>query len=134
MKYDNKYVLPYLNIKFYLYWIHCKPNYRSIFFYLYSRKSKVGETWHAIKVRATYSWVRSPEGSQQILYNMSLNFSAKNMACRGKNKDLLVLYVTMLSSLYSISYKTNIMHIPTSVSWVSEWVSEWVINANSSTD
>ena len=46
---------------------------------------------------------------------MSLNFSAKYMACRGKNKDLLVLYVTMLSSLYSISYTTNISHIPTSV-------------------
>ena len=37
------------------------------------------------------------------------------MACRDKNKDVLVLYVTMLSSLYSISYKTNILHMPTSV-------------------
>ena len=56
---------------------------------------------------------------------MSLNVSAMYMACRGKNKDLLVLYVTMLSSLYSISYTTNISHIPTSVLWVSDcWLAQ----------
>ena len=38
MKYDNKYFLPYLNMKFYLYWIYCKPivNYNKFLYTLFT--------------------------------------------------------------------------------------------------
>jgi hypothetical protein len=47
-----------------------------------------------------------------MLYNMSLQLSVKHMTCRGEIK---VRYVTRLSSLSSISYRTNIIHMTTYV-------------------